>query len=156
MFPTENRGFEPLVVLSTQTFQVCTISLSDNSPGLKVGGFEPPLPDERIELSMPSHPSPDALSTEVVGFEPTVPITWHGILAGFCNKPLCHTSNVILKQPIRVLCCSKATIGTTRLELVTARLSAVCSTNWATFHYMESRCKCRFKIYGLHTFHFFK
>jgi hypothetical protein len=28
----ENRGFEPLVVLPTQTFQVCTISLSDNSP----------------------------------------------------------------------------------------------------------------------------
>lgn len=36
MFPTENRGFEPLVVLSTQTFQVCTISLSDNSPRRKV------------------------------------------------------------------------------------------------------------------------
>ena len=24
---------------------------------------------------------------EVVGFEPTVPITRHGILAGFCDKP---------------------------------------------------------------------
>ena len=68
------------------------------------------------------------LPTEVVGFEPTVPITRHGILAGFCNKPLCHTSNVVLKQPIRVLCCPKATIGIVRFELTTSALSAQHST----------------------------
>ena len=97
------------------------------------------------------------LPTEVVGFEPTVPITRHGILAGFCNKPLCHTSNVVLKQPIRVLCCLKATsgnnwtwtsglsiisrmlyqlsyvskAGTIGFEPITPCSSNKCSTNWS-------------------------
>ena len=93
MFPTESRGFEPLVLLHTRPFQDLTINHSDNSP------------------------------TEVVGFEPTVPITWHGILAGFCNKPLCHTSKV---EP-------------TRFELVTARLSAECSTTELRFQGGNSR-----------------
>ena len=46
----------------------------------------------RLSTAVPT--TNGALSTEVVGFEPTVPITEHGILAGFCDNPLCHTSKI--------------------------------------------------------------
>ncbi len=60
---------------------------------LRVCGFEPPLPDERIELSMPSHPScPDALSTEEGGFEPPEPLSRLNGLANRRLKPLGHSS----------------------------------------------------------------
>lgn len=68
--------------------------------------------------------------TEVVGFEPTVPITRHGILAGFCDKPtLPHFLNVAFNQPKVVLGCFKATMETTGLEPVLFRLSVECFTN---------------------------
>ena len=45
----EDRGFEPLGLLHPQTFQVCTINHSDNSPGLRVWNWTT-LPFRRIEL----------------------------------------------------------------------------------------------------------
>jgi len=36
---------------------------------------------------------------EVTGFEPVVPITRHGILAGFCDKPGSATLPMLIRAP---------------------------------------------------------